>query len=298
MSKTVKDLTAGTAGGIAQVLVGQPFDIVKVRMQTAPKGTYNGMLHCAGGLLKNEGPLAFYKGTLTPLLGIGVCVSIQFGVLEYIKRFFAAQNVNRGLGGPDGALLSSGQLFTAGVAAGLGNGFVSGPVEHIRIRLQTQSDKNPVYRGPFDAMKKIYSEHGIQGIFKGQNVTFLREATGYGIYFWAYEKLVQREMAQKGIRRDQISASSAALYGAAAGYALWAVIYPIDMVKSRMQTDGFSPSTGQKYKSALHCVSTVWKTEGISAFTRGLGPTLIRSPFANGATFLGFEMANRLLNSF
>jgi hypothetical protein len=30
MSKTVKDLTAGTCGGIAQVLVGQPFDIVKV----------------------------------------------------------------------------------------------------------------------------------------------------------------------------------------------------------------------------------------------------------------------------
>ena len=30
-------------------------------MQTAPKGTYNGMLHCAGGILKNEGPLAFYK---------------------------------------------------------------------------------------------------------------------------------------------------------------------------------------------------------------------------------------------
>jgi len=94
MSKTTKDLTAGTVGGIAQVcvllrctpgglltlsqvLVGQPFDIVKVvshkrnvqfssltkyqRMQTASKGTYTGMLHCAGGILKNEGPLAFYK---------------------------------------------------------------------------------------------------------------------------------------------------------------------------------------------------------------------------------------------
>lgn len=31
-SSTVKDLTAGTAGGILQVLVGQPFDIVKVGM--------------------------------------------------------------------------------------------------------------------------------------------------------------------------------------------------------------------------------------------------------------------------
>lgn len=30
-------------------------------MQTAPKGTYKGMLDCAGGILKNEGPLAFYK---------------------------------------------------------------------------------------------------------------------------------------------------------------------------------------------------------------------------------------------
>lgn len=297
MSNTIKDLAAGTAGGIAQVLVGQPFDIVKVRMQTSAKGTYSGMLHCAGGILKNEGPLAFYKGTLTPLLGIGVCVSIQFGVLEYAKRIFTARNLASGEGGEEGKMLSGGQLVIAGVAAGLANGVVSGPVEHIRIRLQTQSNTNPIYKGPFNAMKQIVSQYGIAGLFKGQAVTFLREATGYGVYFLAYEKLVQREMTQKGIRRDQINPMNSVLYGAAAGYALWAVIYPIDMIKSRMQTDGFTPSTGQKYASARDCVRKVWRTEGISAFTRGLGPTLIRSPFANGATFLGFEMASRLLYS-
>lgn len=48
------------------------------------------------------------------------------------------------------------------------------------------------------------------------------------------------------------------------------------MIKSRLQTDGFGPADGQKYKSALDCVRTVWRTEGIKAFTRGLGPTLIR----------------------
>jgi hypothetical protein len=67
---------------------------------------------------------------------------------------------------------------------------------------------------------------------------------------------------------------------------LWAVIYPIDMVKSRMQTDGFSPSDGQKYRSTLHCVRTVWKSEGIGAFTRGLGPTLIRCVRHDFAPFL------------
>ncbi|KAL6301248.1 mitochondrial carrier [Sparassis latifolia] len=297
MSKTVKDLTAGTAGGIAQVLVGQPFDIVKVRMQTASKGTYSGMLHCAGGILKNEGPLAFYKGTLTPLLGIGVCVSIQFGALEYSKRYFAQHNRAHNRGGPGGATLDDAQIFISGIFAGLANGVVSGPVEHIRIRLQTQSATNPVYAGPYDAIKKIYAARGIPGIYKGQVVTLWREAVGYGIYFWAYEKLMQREMAKKGIRRDQVNPANAVLFGAAAGYALWAVIYPIDMIKSRMQTDGFSAADGQKYKSTLDCVRKVWRTEGIGAFTRGLGPTLIRSPFANGATFLGFEMANRFLNS-
>ncbi|KIK58239.1 hypothetical protein GYMLUDRAFT_45450 [Collybiopsis luxurians FD-317 M1] len=298
MNKSVKDVAAGTAGGIAQVLVGQPFDIVKVRMQTAPKGTYSGMVHCAGGILKNEGPLAFYKGTLTPLLGIGVCVSIQFGVIEYMKRLFTQQNLAAGTGGPEGKDLNAAQLVASGVAAGLANGFVSGPVEHIRIRLQTQPSVNPPYNGPFDAMKKIYTAHGIQGIFKGQGVTFLREATGYGVYFLAYEKLVQREMRVKGIKREELSAVNAVLYGAAAGYALWAVIYPIDMVKSRMQTDGFTVATGRRYATSLDCVRQVLRTEGPRAFLRGLAPTLIRSPFANGATFLGFEMANQFLNSF
>lgn len=290
--KTIKDLTAGTAGGMAQVLVGQPFDIVKVRMQTAPQGTYSGMVHCASGILKNEGPFAFYKGTLTPLLGIGVCVSIQFGVLESTKRYYASKNVSAGRG----EKLTGGQLFASGIAAGLANGFVSGPVEHIRIRLQTQPDKNRLYAGPLDAVKKIYSAHGIAGIYKGQTATFIREACGYGVYFWTYDKLMDWEMTQKGIRRDQVNPAKTVLFGAASGYTLWAVIYPIDMIKSRMQTDGFSPTTGRKYTSTLDCLRTTWRTEGIRAFTRGLGPTLIRSPFANGATFLGFEMTIRMLN--
>lgn len=74
------------------------------------------------------------QGTLTPLLGIGLCVSIQFGAVEYVKRVFVEQNIAHGKGGEGGKTLEAGQLFTAGVAAGLANGFVSGPVEHIRIR--------------------------------------------------------------------------------------------------------------------------------------------------------------------
>jgi solute carrier family 25 carnitine/acylcarnitine transporter 20/29 len=77
-----------------------------------------------------------------------------------------------------------------------------------------------MYAGPFDAIKKIFSAHGIAGIYKGQAVTLLREATGYGVYFLSYEKLIQWEMRRKAIRRDQVNPMNTVLYGAAAGYAV------------------------------------------------------------------------------
>ena len=83
-------------------------------------------------------------------------------------------------------------------------------------------------------MKKIFTQHGIAGIYKGQVVTLWREATGYGIYFWAYEKLMQREMQKKGIRRDQVNPANAVLFGAAAGYAVSSssVTFPVPMLLS------------------------------------------------------------------
>lgn len=68
-----------------------------------------------------------YQGTLTPLLGIGACVSIQFAALERAKRFFSGRKSL-------GAQLSLGELWAAGAFAGVANTVVANPVEHIRIR--------------------------------------------------------------------------------------------------------------------------------------------------------------------
>lgn len=59
LMRTVKDLIAGAAGGVTQVMVGQPFDIVKVRMQTQTQAT--NALDVASRIWREEGPLAFYK---------------------------------------------------------------------------------------------------------------------------------------------------------------------------------------------------------------------------------------------
>jgi solute carrier family 25 (mitochondrial carnitine/acylcarnitine transporter), member 20/29 len=86
--------------------------------------------------------------------------------------------------------------------------------------LQTQPDKARLYAGPWDAVKKIHASNGMAGIYKGQVATLWREASGYGAYFWTYEKLMEREMTQKGIRRDQVNPGKTVLFGAASGYAV------------------------------------------------------------------------------
>lgn len=60
-TSTTKEILAGSFGGVIQVYTGQPFDFLKVRLQSAPAGTYTGMLDCLGQTFRTEGPFALYK---------------------------------------------------------------------------------------------------------------------------------------------------------------------------------------------------------------------------------------------
>jgi solute carrier family 25 carnitine/acylcarnitine transporter 20/29 len=215
---------------------------------------------------------------MTPLVGIGACVSIQFVVLEATKRHFTSINKK-------GEFLSNSQLYLAGAASGLANSVVSGPVEHIRTRLQVQTGTG--FSGPIDCIRQIYRSHGLAGIYKGQAVTMAREFQGYGAYFLAYEYLVQEAMKKDNLQsRSELPTWKVCAFGGAAGYAMWFTVYPIDAIKSKLQTDGFTAETKQ-YSSALDCARKIFAREGAAGFFRGIGPCLLRAAPVNGITFLG-----------
>ncbi|KAI1324510.1 mitochondrial carrier domain-containing protein [Xylariaceae sp. FL0255] len=287
---TAKDLFAGAAGGIAQVLIGQPFDIVKVRLQTTTQ--YSSALNAATTIYAKEGPLAFYKGTLTPLLGIGACVSIQFGAFGYAKRYFETANAKQH-GKTD---LSYGQYYAAGAFAGVANSVISGPIEHVRIRLQTQPHGAArLYSGPLDCVRKLSSQGGgLRGVYRGEAVTIIREATAYGMWFLAFEYMMNTDAARNKIDRKEVPAYKVAFYGGLAGEALWLASYPFDVVKSKMQTDGFGE--GMKYKSMRDCFAQTWRGEGMRGFWRGIGPTLMRAMPVSAGTFAVVEATMRAIS--
>ena len=76
-NQTMTELFAGSVGGITQVLTGQPFDTVKVRLQTQT-GIYSSVGDAVSKIWGKEGLYGFYKGSLVPLVGIGACVSMYF----------------------------------------------------------------------------------------------------------------------------------------------------------------------------------------------------------------------------
>ncbi|RAL64569.1 hypothetical protein DID88_001604 [Monilinia fructigena] len=208
--RTLKDLFAGAAGGVAQVLLGQPFDIVKVRLQTTTQ--YANALEAAQTIYRNEGALAFYKGTLTPLIGIGACVSVQFGAFHQARRYLESYNTSRN---PTSPGLSYTQYYAAGAFAGIANSGISGPIEHI-------------------VFAKLSAHEGVlKGLYRGEAVTILREAQAYGVWFMSFEYMMNSDAARNKIERKDIPSWKIALYGGLAGEALWLASYPFDVVKKQ-----------------------------------------------------------------
>jgi solute carrier family 25 carnitine/acylcarnitine transporter 20/29 len=69
--QSLRALVAGGVGGVCAVVVGHPFDLVKVRMQTAQKGVYSGAMDVVRKTIAREGlARGLYAGVSAPLVGV------------------------------------------------------------------------------------------------------------------------------------------------------------------------------------------------------------------------------------
>lgn len=84
LSNSIISITAG----VANWTVGMPQDVLKSRLQTAPEGTYpNGIRDVFKTLMKNEGPLALYKGFLPVMVRAVPANAACFVGLELCMNF-------------------------------------------------------------------------------------------------------------------------------------------------------------------------------------------------------------------
>lgn len=80
--------TFGAIAGAASVFGNTPVDVVKTRMQGLESSKYKNTLDCAVQIMKNEGPRAFYKGTVPRLSRVCLDVAITFMIYDKFIQVF------------------------------------------------------------------------------------------------------------------------------------------------------------------------------------------------------------------
>jgi solute carrier family 25 carnitine/acylcarnitine transporter 20/29 len=67
----LRSFVAGGFGGVCAVVVGHPFDLVKVRLQTAEKGVYSSAIDVVRKSVAKDGlRRGLYAGVSAPLVGV------------------------------------------------------------------------------------------------------------------------------------------------------------------------------------------------------------------------------------
>lgn len=189
-----------------------------------------------------------------------------------------------------------GQVATAGFFSAIPQTLITAPFERVKVLLQIQGQKQlapgekPKYAGGVDVVRQLYREGGIRSVFRGSAMTLARDGPGSACYFATYE-VVKRKLTPKDPvtgAPGQLSLPAVMAAGGAAGIAMWIPVFPIDTVKSRLQSAEGRPTIGGT-------ISGIYKSGGYKAFFPGMGPAMARAVPANAATFLGVELAQKAM---
>lgn len=188
------------------------------------------------------------------------------------------------------------QTSAAGFFSAIPMTIITAPFERVKVLLQIQGQKElkpgekPKYSGGVDVVKQLYKEGGIRSVFRGSAMTLARDGPGSAAYFATYET-IKRSLTPKdanGRPVADLSLTAVMTAGACAGVAMWIPVFPIDTIKSRLQSAEGNPTIGGT-------VRQLYARNGLKAFFPGMAPAMARAVPANAATFLGVELAHKAM---
>jgi len=188
------------------------------------------------------------------------------------------------------------QVSAAGFFSAIPMTLITAPFERVKVLLQIQGQKQlkpgekPRYSGGVDVVRQLYKEGGIRSVFRGSAMTLARDGPGSAAYFATYEYL-KRRLTPKDANGNPgpLSLPAVMAAGGAAGVAMWIPVFPVDTIKSRLQSAEGRPTIGGTIRG-------LYANGGLRAFFPGMGPAMARAVPANAATFLGVELAHKAMD--
>ncbi|KAA3478015.1 mitochondrial arginine transporter BAC1-like [Gossypium australe] len=330
-----KEYVAGLLAGVATVIVGHPFDTVKVKLQkhnTEVEGIkYRNGLHCTVRILATEGVRGLYKGATSSFIGVAFESSLVFGIYSHTKKLLQGGVQSSG---PQPQVIIPSAAFGGAIIS-----FVLCPSELVKAellqcRMQVQgADSVPKlgsYSSPLDCAVKTIKSDGVTGMFRGGSTTLLRESVGNAVFFSVYEYVRYymylrlnmdssdpHNLTDIGIGiltgglggvavsiltslRFEFFNSSYCLYLLIFAPHFWSAVLPLDVAKTVIQTAPDKSCQRNPFQ-VLNSVTRsdsliiIYRRAGVRGCYAGLGPTIVRAFPANAAAIVTWELAMKLL---
>lgn len=162
------------------------------------------------------------------------------------------------------------KIWLAGALGGVASWIVSAPSELIKCRVQLAKDGS----NSLQMLRKVWVAEGLRGLYRGGVVTLARDSIGYGFYFAVYGELKRKIAVRRG--EGHVKGTDILLCGGIAGIATWVSIYPLDVIKTRIQAGGDA-----RRMSIVTTVKVILRKDGAQALYRGLGACSLRAFIVN-----------------
>jgi len=185
-------LITGVQYGITIVVVGQPFDTVKTKMQAQEEFKNKTFTQSIKEILKKEGIKGFYRGGSSIIVGSSIYRSAQLSVFEAVHSRFDKNNLkNKKYENiftyviPNTMGLEM-RTVAAGFASGIGRSLVECPFEFIKVRKQT--NKNINLKNLYQGIKPLTIKNSIMICFGMCMLDSIRRNTNaweksYSVFF-------------------------------------------------------------------------------------------------------------------
>ncbi|GME93702.1 unnamed protein product [[Candida] boidinii] len=293
-------MLAGGFGGMVGDSLMHSLDTVKTRQQGASHiSKYSSTIPAYLTILKEEGfRKGLYSGYSAAMLGSFPSAAIFFLTYETTKRIFIDEfGFNETLtylgGGFLGDFVSS--IFYV-------------PSEVLKTRLQLQGrynnphfDSGYNYTSLFDAINKIIRQEGWQALFFGYKATLVRDLPFSALQFAFYEEFRRWafDLSKKNSEKENLNVLSELVTGAAAGGLAGIITTPLDVIKTRMQTQNTSANTGQilTSNSILKSLNFVYRSQGLVGLFSGVGPRFVWTSIQSSVMLLLYQVTLKTLET-